>query len=118
MLHNKFSSQSISENLGIDVSTVNRHYHHYQSSPNFDSYLATHYKPCVGKLSEEQKVLLKSYVKQNLCHCADQVRAYIEEAFKVIYTTSGVIALLHRLNFSYKQTRLNRVLTKQSKNVG
>lgn len=88
MLHNKFSSQSISENLGIDVSTVNRHYHHYQSSPNFDSYLATHYKPCVGKLSEQQKVLLKSYVKQNLCHCADQVRAYIEEAFKVIYTTS------------------------------
>ena len=39
MIHNKFSPQEISDNLGIDKSTVHRHYHQYTSSRNLDTYL-------------------------------------------------------------------------------
>ena len=39
MLHNKFKPTVIAENLGIDTSTVYRHFHQYQTSPNFDVYL-------------------------------------------------------------------------------
>lgn len=62
MIHNNFSSTTIAENLGIHPSTVNRHYKEYQSVKDFDKYVATHYKPCVGKLTEQQKVLIKTYV--------------------------------------------------------
>jgi response regulator of citrate/malate metabolism len=54
MIHNKFSAQEISDNLGIDKSTVHRHYHQYISSRNLNFYLESHYKPCAGKLNDEQ----------------------------------------------------------------
>ena len=89
MLHHGYPAVEISELLGIDSSTVNRHYHQYLSSQDFNIYLGLHYKPCVGKLTESQKVFLKSYIKENLCHCADQVRLYIEQTFGVIYTVNS-----------------------------
>lgn len=64
MLHHGYPAVEISELLGIDSSTVNRHYHQYLSSQDFNIYLGLHYKPCVGKLTESQKVFLKSYIKQ------------------------------------------------------
>jgi transposase len=106
MLHHHYPVSEIAELLGIDVSTVYRHQHHYESSPDLDNYLKQHYHPCAGKLNSPQLVAIKAYVKEHLCHCADQVRLHIEQTYQIPYTTDGVIALLHRLGFSYKQTRL------------
>jgi transposase len=106
MLHNKFSAEVISENLGISPSSVNRHYHQFCSSRSFDDYLETHYKPCVGKLTEQQKQHVKTYVEAHICHSSLQVLAYIKQTFGVIYQPDGVIALLHRLGFVYKKTKL------------
>jgi transposase len=106
MLHNKFSGQQISENLGIDTSTVNRHYHQYVASKNFDTYLERHYKPCRGKLTEAQLQAVKSYVESNICHSSLEVLSYISTTFLVVYKPDSVIALLHRLGFVYKKTKL------------
>jgi len=106
MLHNKFSAQQISENLGIAPSTVNRHYHQYIASKNFDTYLEHHYKPCVGKLTELQLQAVKSYLEANSCHSSLQVLSYIITTFGVVYKPDSVIALLHRLGFVYKKTKL------------
>jgi transposase len=103
MLHNKFTAQQISENS----STVNRHYHQYIDSKNFDTYLERHYKPCVGKLTEVQLQAVKAYVEANICQSSLQVLSYIEKTFGVIYKPDSVIALLHRLGFVYKKT--NRI---------
>lgn len=97
MIHNKFSSFIIAENLGITPSTVNRHYNQYQSVKDFDKYIETHYKPCVGKLSEEQKVLVKTYVQSSICHSSLKVLNYIKSTFDIEYKPDSVIALLHRL---------------------
>jgi transposase len=97
MLHNKFSPSTIAENLGIDTSTVYRHHNQYQSSQNFDTYLDTYYKPCVGKLIPSQIELIKAYVRANICHSSLQVLTYIKTTFKVDYKPDSVIALLHRL---------------------
>ena len=59
MIHNKFLAQEISDNLGIDKSTVHRH--QYISSRNLDTYLESHYKPCVGKLNEAQLQKVEAY---------------------------------------------------------
>jgi transposase len=106
MLHNKFSVKDISENLGIDPSTVNRHYNQYISSKNFDTYLESHYKPCAGKLNDEQLQSVKAYVQANICHSSLKVLDYIKTTFTVIYKPDSVIALLHRLGFVYKKTKL------------
>jgi transposase len=106
MIYNKFSSLIIAENLGIAPSTVHRHYKEYQSVRDFDKYIATHYKPCVGKLNEEQKVLIKTYVQTNIFHSSLKVLDYIKSTFGIEYKPDSVIALLHRLGFVYKKTKL------------
>jgi transposase len=106
MLHHGYPSIEISELLGIDPSTVNRHYKQYISCNNFEQYLETHYKPCVGKLTQEQKVQIKLYVESTICHSSLKILDYIKTTFEVEYSQDGVIALLHRLGFSYKKTKL------------
>ena len=106
MIYNRFSSSTIAGNLGIHPSTVNRHYNEYQSVKDFDKYIETHYKPCVGKLSDEQKVLIKTYVQSDIFHSSLKVLVYIKDTFGIEYKPDSVIALLHRLGFVYKKTKL------------
>ena len=106
MLHHGYSVLEISELLGINSSTVYRHQKQYISLGDFELYLETHYKPCVGKLTEEQEHLVQSYVSSSICHSSLEVLAYIKATFGVEYSQDGVIALLHRLGFSYKKTKL------------
>lgn len=106
MIHRKYPSQEIAFILGIDNSTVYRHFNQYGQSGNFDSYLATHYKPCAGKLNPGQKDQVKAYVQANVCHTSLQVLDFIKDQFGVVYKPDSVIALLHRLGFVYKKTKL------------
>ena len=106
MIHNKFSPQEISDNLGIDKSTVHRHYHQYTSSRNVDTYLESHYKPCMGKLNAAQLQKVKEYVQTHICHSSLKVLDFIKTTFAVIYKPDSVIILLHRLGFVYKKTKL------------
>jgi transposase len=106
MLHNNFSQELAAEILGVDRSTINRHYNSYKVSKDFNSYIATHYKPCLGLLSEEQLAAVSTYVVDNLCKESLQVKGFIEQTYGIKYSISGVIALLHRLDFVYKKTKL------------
>ena len=106
MLHKQYPTWEIADTLGIDASTVNRHYHQYGQSRDFDQYLQSHYKPYQGKLNEQQLQAVKAYVNEHLCSSSLVVQAYIGQQYGVSYTQEGVIALLHRLEFSYKKTKL------------
>lgn len=59
-----------------------------------------------GKLTDAQEAIVETYVRENLISDSKQVQAFIKETFGKTYSTSGVIELLHRLNFTYKQTTL------------
>jgi transposase len=106
MLNNNLSQEFIAEMLGVDRTTINRHYNSYKQAKNFEQYLAIHYKPCMGKLSPEQLESVKAYVSENLCSTSLQVSNFIAINFNVQYSESGIIALLHRINFVYKKTKL------------
>lgn len=106
MIHQKYPFSEIAFILGIDNSTVYRHYHQYTEFKNFDDYLVTHYKPCQGKLTDEQKDQVRAYVRANICHTSFQVLSFIKDKFDVIYKPDSVIVLLHRLGFVYKKTKL------------
>jgi hypothetical protein len=60
----------------------------------------------VGKLTEAQLQAVKSYVEANICHSSLQVLSYINITFGLVYKSDSVIALLHRLGFVYKKTKL------------
>jgi hypothetical protein len=65
-----------------------------------------HFQPYAGKLSEEQEKALEAHLRQTCYPNAQSVCAYIEEAFGISYTPTGLVALLHRLGFVYKQTKV------------
>ncbi len=106
MVYKQYPAWEIADTLGIDASTVNRHYHHYKQSQDLDHYLQTHYKPYQGKLTQEQLQQVKGYVDEQLCSSSLLVKAYIQQEYGISYTQEGVVALLHRLDFSYKKTKL------------
>jgi hypothetical protein len=60
----------------------------------------------VGKLTELELQAVKSYLEANSCHSSLQVLSYIITTFGVVYKPDSVIALLHRLGFVYKKTKL------------
>ncbi len=106
MLYNKLSQEFIAGMLGIDRTTVNRHFRSFQSASSFEDYLSSNYKPCTGKLSSEQLGTVKEHVSSHLCGTAAEVAAFISKTFQVEYSESGATALLHRLGFVYKKTKL------------
>ena len=106
MLYNKLSQEFIAEMLGVDRTTVNRHFRSFQSASSFEDYLSVHYKPCTGKLSLEQLAAVKEYVSLHLCSTAASVAVFIAKTFQIEYSESGATALLHRLGFVYKKTKL------------
>jgi transposase len=66
-----------------------------------DALCTLHYKGDPGKLSARQVGRLKEEIRTGRFHTADQVRHWVEEAFHVSYTASGIKDLLHRIGASY-----------------
>lgn len=106
MIHRQMSAIEIADILGVDESAIYRHYNHYKSVPDLDNHLQRHYKPCVGKLNKGRLAESTLHVSTNLSGNSNQIRDHIEKQYNIIYTCDGVIALLHRMGFSYKKTRL------------
>lgn len=105
MLNDGLSFEFVSRYLGIDISTVRRYMNSYVSL-GLDKYLSSNYHINTGKLSIEQKYLLKLELSTNLHLTSRSICDYIEQEFNVIYTPEGLVPLLHKLGFSYKKTKL------------
>ena len=107
LLFNKgYTAVEISEILMIDETTLMEWKTRYLSRKDNVEWLLNLCKGYSGKLSKLETKKLETYVESNLISDSKQIQKYIRETFKKKYSISGVIALLHRLNFSYKQTTL------------
>jgi len=105
MLHRKVRVWEIGDFLGIDDNTVYRYAESYRKV-GMPTYMEDHYHPYEGKLSEEQEKALETHLRQTCYPNARSVCACILEKFGVSYTPTGLVALLHRLGFVYKQTKV------------
>lgn len=105
LLDNGWSYDRIATVLLLDIDTIRRYYTMYKDEGK-KALLDLKYlgKPC--ELNQEQLDQLRAYVKANPPTSALEVTIYIREEFKVEYTISGVISLLHRLGFVYKKPKL------------
>ena len=96
MLHQEISISVISESLGIDVSTIYRYAALYRSG-GVSALTQANYKGYWGLLSSRQISLLRAELNRRIYTDSKQVCAWIENAFGVVYTQSGIVDLLNRI---------------------
>ena len=104
MLHQEISISVISDSLGIDVSTIYRYAALYRSG-GVSALTQANYKGYWGLLSSRQISLLRAELNHRIYTDSKQVCAWIENAFGVVYTQSGIVDLLNRIGFTYKKTK-------------
>lgn len=104
MLDKGRNIQIIAEDLGIDDGTIYRYISNFQNN-GLDKYLFTEHKGYWGLLSSEQISRLRQEINNHLHINSHSIRDWIQENYNIKYTTAGVIRLLHRIGYSYKQTK-------------
>lgn len=104
MLHQGFSVEMVEGALGLDDNTIRRYWEGYEEK-GIETYLADHYVPYSGKLSDEQERQLSEHLDVHLYLEVKPIITWVKEHFGITYTVSGMRDMLHRLGFVYKQTK-------------
>jgi transposase len=92
----------IAEILLFDEKTSQNYFERYQQG-GIPALLDDHYCGAAPKLTTHQMSELGAYLEEYIFPDAKSVIAHIHQRYNVLYTVSGVTALLHRLRFSYKK---------------
>jgi len=106
LLSKGYSSTEISEILLINIDTVTNWKKSFNNKQDIDSWYIDSYKIYNGKLNKKEEDLFVEYLENNLVHTSKQAISFIIETFNKEYTESGMVSLLHKLGFVYKQTTL------------
>src|SRR3954469_20815275 len=94
------SREEVSELLGVSLSQLGEWLRVYRNE-GLDALCTLQYKGDPGKLTPDQAQRLKDQVAKGCFRNSDQIRHWIEEAFGVTYSPSGVKDLLKRIGVSY-----------------
>ena len=100
-----YTYPQIKEILLLDERTLNRYKHIYQEQ-GIDGLVANNYQGRQSALSEEQIELLKTELRLHLYPTAEAICDYVNKTFHVRYSAKGMVALLHRIGFSYKKATI------------
>lgn len=104
-LDSGWSVPQISEMLLIDPETIRRWRTTYEMK-GLDGLCKFSYTGRETFLSPTELEELEQELRSKIYLCTQEVIFFIEKNFRVSYSTSGVMALLHRLGFSYKKPSL------------
>jgi transposase len=104
LLDKGLSIADISDYLGIDSSTIYRYIRSYISD-GLVAYLRTDYQGYWGRLSSNQISQLRKELNTNLYLDSKEVVSWIYTRWGITYTHQGVVDLLNRIGFTYKQTK-------------
>lgn len=103
MFANGRSPKSISEDLGIGLSSIYRYVGQYNED-GIEGLLNDSYKGYWGRLDSFQISVLRKELKEHIHTSAKSVCNWIRQTFGIIYTPQGVVDLLNRIGFTYKKT--------------
>ena len=104
LLDKGLSIADIADYLGIDTSTIYRYINSYLSD-GLVAYLQTDYQGYWGRLSSHQISQLRKELNTNLYLDSKEVVRWIYTRWGITYTHQGVVDLLNRVGFTYKQTK-------------
>ena len=106
MLNAGYNGREIATVLLLDETTISKWKSRYFKRKSLTDYIFNEYCRHEGKLSSKEEVVVSKYIEENLIVDSKQVRLFIEASFGKRYSKSGIVDLLHRLGFRYKQTTL------------
>ena len=99
-----YSRKEIAEILLRDEGTITDWQNSFLKRGSLNEWLKDKNSGYHGLLSQEQMAEVDDFVETNLIQDARQLREWIKDRYGIIYTVTGLHALLHRLGFKYKQT--------------
>jgi len=105
LLADGYSRQEVSQILLRDEDTITRWRDTYKMHESLSKWFDEDYQGYSGKLSVQQREEITTFVNSNVVTSAQTVQQFIKEHFKVSYSLSAVHTLLHRLGFTYKQSK-------------
>jgi transposase len=104
LLGQGWTYSQVAEALLVDEDTL-RNYVWKFTKGGLKELLIDHYQGNEGRLSGPELVELDEHLLEYVYQGAEQIVEYIEKTYGISYTVSGVTALLHRLNYSYKKPK-------------
>lgn len=96
---------AICEALLIEDDTVRKYFNRYKEL-GLSGLLDDNYRGNEGRLTAEEEKLLDIHLQECTYRTVKQIIAYVSAEFEEDYSESGMTALLHRLNFTYKKPKL------------
>ena len=105
LLARGWRAEEVADALLIDPNTVRNHFKRYQQG-GLPGLLQVAYRGSDCELSEADLAVLDAHLQTQLYLSAKDVAAWVEETLGVVYTVSGMTAVLHRLGFVYKKPKL------------
>ena len=106
MLDAGYTNIEIAAVLLLDENTITEWKKKYLERENTTKWLFHSCQGYAGKLTEIELKTVSQFVEENLIGDSKQVQKFISENMGKTYTVNGVIELLKRLDFRYKQTTL------------
>ncbi len=106
LLSDNYTINKVADILLIDRDTISRWAKKFNNKSTLSDWLVDNYRIYSGRLNPEQKKKIINYVDENTINNSKQIIEYIKIEFNISYKESGVVALLHTLGFSYKNTVL------------
>jgi transposase len=105
LLARDFPYDLIERALLLDERTVRR-YRDLFLEGGLDALEEERYQGGRSKLSEEQRKELERVMQEHLFSTAEEVAGWIKERWGIDYTPQGLVPVLHRLDFSWKKTKV------------
>lgn len=100
-----WSFEEVADILMIDEETLRNYVNRYQKG-GVKELIAYYYKGSSPKLSKEELIQLDEHLQKNTYLTVEAIIAYVERIYGVNYSVSGMTDILHRLNFTYKKSKL------------
>lgn len=99
-----FSVEQIARVLRMDESSVYRHIQRYQEE-GLDRFLEEQYTGGECRLTDEQLQALDAHLEGQTYRDSKEIAAHIQAMYGTTYSHSGMVELLHRLDYVYKKSK-------------
>lgn len=101
----KLSQKEIAEFCLLDENTVTKIKQDFlNNNGDFDDWIDTDYTGGNNsKLTKEQETEISRFVEDNMFTSSAIIQDHIFNKYRIFYSISGLVKLLHRLGFSYKK---------------
>lgn len=104
LLDKGWTYQKISEVLFIDDGTIANYRRRYKEG-GIEELLDDHYQGGTHKISNDELLELQLHLTTIIYQNTHDICEYVKKKYRASYTLSGMIALLHRMGFSYKKRK-------------